>query len=70
MYAGYIQAYVHCSAADAVSLVGRMCSAIDALSGWMTSNCLLLNPAKTQFIWLGGRRKLGKLTSASRYLSP
>ena len=58
LYADDIQAYVHCRAADAVASVGRMCHAIDALSGWMASNRLLLNPSKTQFIWLGGRRQL------------
>src|SRR6218665_3097067 len=38
-----------------------MCSAIDALSRWMASNCLLLNASTTQFIWLGGRRQLAKV---------
>ena len=50
-----------CNAADAVASVGLMCSAIDALSKWMASNRLLLNPSKTQFIWLGGRRQLAKV---------
>src|SRR5688572_11687420 len=58
LYADDIQAYVHCRAADAVASVGLMCRAIDALSGWMASNRLLLNPSKTQFIWLGSRRQL------------
>ena len=35
-----------------------MCRAMDALAGWLASNRLLLNTAKTQFIWLGDRRKL------------
>src|SRR6218665_3907120 len=61
LYADDIQAYGHCSAADAVASVGLMCSAIDALSKWMASNRLLLNPSKTQFIWLGGRRQLAKV---------
>ena len=56
-----IQAYIHCSAAYAVVSVGLMCSAIDSLSTWMASNRLLLNPSKTQFIWLGGRRQLAKV---------
>ena len=47
-----------CRAVDAVASVGLMCRAIDALSGWMASNRLLLNPSKTQFIWLGSRRQL------------
>ena len=58
LYADDIQAYVHCRAVDAVASVGLMCRAIDALSDWMASNRLLLNPSKTQFIWLGGRRQL------------
>ena len=35
-----------------------MCLAVEALSSWMATNRLLLNPSKTQFIWLGGRRQL------------
>jgi hypothetical protein len=38
-----------------------MCLTIDVLSSWMVSNRLLLNPSKTQFIWLGGRRQLDKI---------
>src|SRR5688572_24728172 len=38
-----------------------MCLTIDVLSSWMASNRLLLNPSKTQFIWLGGRRQLDKI---------
>src|SRR6218665_1109214 len=61
LYSDDIHAYIHCNAADAVASVGLMCSAIDALSSWMASNRLLLNPSKTQFIWLGGRRQLAKV---------
>src|SRR6218665_243008 len=56
-----LMTYIHCNAADAVASVGLMCSAIEALSRWMASNRLLLNPSKTQFIWLGGRRQLAKV---------
>src|SRR5688572_30845152 len=31
---------------------------MDVLSSWMASNRLLLNPSKTQLIWLGSRRQL------------
>jgi len=61
LYAGDKQAYIHCNAADAVASVGLMCTAIDALSRWMASNRLLLNPSKTRFICLGGRRQLVKV---------
>src|ERR1043165_2945711 len=35
-----------------------MMMTIDVLSSWMASNRLLLNPSKTQLIWLGGHRQL------------
>ena len=61
LYADDVQAYVHCHAADAISSVSLMSHAIDALSSWMASNRLLLNPSKTQFIWLGTRRQLASI---------
>ena len=61
LYADDVQAYVHCLAADVMSSVSLMSHAIDALSSWMASNRLLLNPSKTQFIWLGTRRQLASI---------
>jgi len=43
---------IHCNAADAVASVGLMCSAIDALSRWMASNHLLLNPYGFDSVYL------------------
>jgi hypothetical protein len=55
--------YVHCLAGDVMSSVLLMSRAIDALSLslGMASNRLLLNPSKTQFIWLGTRRQLASI---------
>ena len=53
-----VQAYIHCRPSDAVAPVSLMCLTVDVLSSWMASNRLLLNPSKTQFIWLSGRRQL------------
>src|SRR6218665_579818 len=39
-------------------MVRQLCLAMDSLSGCLSSNRLLLNPTKTQFIWLGSRRRL------------
>src|SRR6218665_1088624 len=36
-------------------------NAIDVLTSWMAANRLLLNPSKTQAIWLGGHRRLAKI---------
>ena len=61
LYAADVQAYVHCLAGGVMSSVLLMSRAIDALSLWMASNRLLLNPSKTQFIWLGTRRQLASI---------
>src|SRR6218665_3522183 len=42
-----------------------MYQATDALNAWMSSNRLLLNPHKTQYIWLGTRQQLDRLDSES-----
>src|SRR6218665_3217670 len=58
LYADDVQAYTHCTSDQAVAAVAHMCFAMDALSAWLASNRLLLNASKTQFIWLGGGRRL------------
>src|SRR6218665_2888850 len=39
----------------------QMSQAIDVLTSWMAANRLLLNPSKTQAIWLVGHRQLAKI---------
>src|SRR6218665_2335686 len=53
--------YFSLNISPSVASIGLMCSVIDVLSKWMASNRLLLNPSKTQFIWLDGRRQLAKV---------
>src|ERR1043165_10279755 len=55
LFADDVQAYIHTHSADAVATVSHMCLTMDVLSSWMASNRLLLNPSKTQLIWLGGQ---------------
>src|SRR6218665_2615321 len=55
-YADDLQAYVHCSAGRAISVVETISQAIETLQAWMSSNRLRLNPTKTQFIWFGTRQ--------------
>src|SRR6218665_897765 len=64
-YADDVQSYKHCSASGAASAIRTMSQATDALNAWMSSNRLLLNPHKTQYIWLGTRQQLDKLDSES-----
>src|SRR6218665_278679 len=61
LYADDVQAYQHCPASDALVTVSAMSRTMEALGSWMSSNCLRLNPHKTQFIWLGTRQQLAKL---------
>src|SRR6218665_1157395 len=67
LYADDVQAYTHCTSDQAVGLaaVAQMCLAMDALSAWLASNRLLLNASKTQFIWLGGGKRLAGVNQSS-----
>src|SRR6218665_1017873 len=50
LYADDVQAYLHCSASDAIATTQVMTFIMGALGAWMSSNRLRLNSAKTQFI--------------------
>lgn len=52
---------VYCPPACAMATAWQLCLAGDALSGCLTFNHILLNPTKTQFIWLGSRRRLASV---------
>src|SRR6218665_1538364 len=55
LFADDVQAYV------AETVLTQMSQAIDLLTSSMAANLLLLNPSKTQAIWLGGHRELVKI---------
>ena len=61
LYADDTQCFHHCGPAQAAGAVRRIISATRALSHWMSSNRLKLNPLKTQYIWFGTRVQLSKL---------
>src|SRR6218665_3706708 len=46
---------------SALSRGSELIKTIDVLTSWMVANRLLLNPSKTQAIWLGGHRQLAKI---------
>src|SRR6218665_3609108 len=64
-YADDLQAYVHCSAGQAIRAVGAISQAIDTLQAWVSSNRLRVKPTKTQFIWFGTRQQLAKIDLGS-----
>src|SRR6218665_501341 len=61
LYADDIQAYIHCPASNATSAVLAISKTLDVLETWMSTNRLMLNPSKTQFIWFGTWQQLAKL---------
>src|SRR6218665_3910718 len=64
-YADYVQAYKHCLASQAHSAIRFVSHAADTLNAWMSSNRLLLNSQKSQYIWFGTRQQLDKLDLAA-----
>jgi len=69
LYAGDVQAYLHCLASDALAAIQAMTLATGALVAWMSSNRLRLNQSKAQYIWLGTRQQLAKLDLAAMAVS-
>ena len=61
-YADDTQLYISGSERDAASTMSKITDCIDAISLWMSSNRLKLNGDKTQFIWLGSRQRLAKIS--------
>src|SRR6218665_2264712 len=64
-YADDVKAYKHCLASQAHSAIRFISRATDILNAWMSSNRLLLNPQKSQYILFGTRQQLYKLDLAA-----
>ena len=62
-YADDMQTYISCEAVDQQSASARLLACIAEVDRWMSSNRLKLNVDKTEFIWLGTRQQLSKLSS-------
>ena len=57
----FVQAYIHTVPRYAETVLLQMNQSIVTPTSWMAANRLLLNPSKTQAIWLGGHRQLAKI---------
>src|SRR6218665_3942025 len=64
-YSDVVQAYKHCPASQVHSAVPIVSRVTDILNAWMSSNRLLLNPQKSQYIWFSTRQQTDKLDLAS-----
>ena len=61
-YADDLQTYVSCNAVDQEAAVTQILSFVGKIDNWMSSNRLKLNADKTEFIWLGTRQQLQKIS--------
>jgi hypothetical protein len=69
LYADDTQLYISFSPSDSSSAQSILTKTIDAISQWMTSNFLTLNPSKTEFLLIGLPQQLTKLTHTHLTLS-
>jgi len=61
MFADDTQSYHHCSISEIPSLVAHLSSCIDDLTEFYASLLLLLNAAKTEWIWFGSCVNLARI---------
>ena len=64
-YADDLQTYISFKAVDQNAAICRIQSCITDIDGWLSSNRLKFNADKTEFIWLGTRQQLRKITLQS-----
>ena len=75
LYADDTQLYISFSPSDSSISLTRLSSTLNSVHTWFTSNRLLLNPSKTEYILIGTPQQCSKLTStdlifAGNMLSP
>jgi hypothetical protein len=61
-YADDLQTYVSCNAVNQQAAVSKILACVEDIGSWMSSNRLKLNADKTEFIWLGTRQQLLKIS--------
>ena len=61
-YTDDLQTYISCAASDQSTATSRLLTCVSDFDRWMSSNRLKLNTGKTEFIWLGTRQQLAKLS--------
>jgi len=55
--------YLHTDASQCTAQLSCVTACIDDINKWMSSNRLILNADKTQFIWLGTAPQLAKVNN-------
>jgi len=68
-YADDLQTYVSYKAVNQNAAICQIQACITDIDGWLSSNRLKFNADKTEFIWLGTRQQLRKLTQQSVHIN-
>ena len=69
-YADDTQVYGRCSPNDFTALTSHLGDCIEQVAGWMSTNRLQLNPAKTEFMWFVPPRRRHQLPSNQLVVGP
>src|SRR6202142_2630558 len=64
-YADDTQLYISFNSSDSATSLATLSSALDSVLAWLTSNCLSVNPSKTEFLIIGTPQQRSKLTATS-----
>lgn len=65
LYADDTQLYISFSPGDHVDYLTRLSAVLDSVYLWLSSNRLVVNPSKTEYLLLGTKQQRSKLTSTS-----
>jgi len=64
-YTDDLQTYISCKTVNQIAAIHQIQSCVEDIDGWLSSNRLKFNADKTEFIWLGTRQQLLKVTHQS-----
>ena len=65
LYADDTQLYISFSPEDPGDTLSRLSSTLDSVHSWLSSNKLIVNPSKTEFLLVGSNYQRSKLVSSS-----
>jgi hypothetical protein len=65
LYADDTQLYISFSPGDHPTTLSRLSATLDSLHAWLSSNRLVVNPSKTEFLLVGSNQQRAKVTSSS-----
>ena len=62
LYADDTQLYIAFSPQEQANTLSRLSSTLDSVHSWLTSNRLVVNPSKTEYLLIGSKQQRAKIT--------